>query len=724
MNTGKLQTLRLEHDLAREELTVWFDHPGKPVNVLDEATLRDLHAVLDYCRQSPGLRLVVFRTAKKGCFLAGADLAQLEQITSSEELEQVLRAGQELFHELSRLPMPTVAVIEGTCLGGGLEFALACHYRVATLEAATRLGLPETQLGLIPGWGGTQRLPRLVGVPRALEIILEGKRLNAAQAARWGLVDAVWTPAELAPRLGEFLRQCREGVPQPTPRQSLLKTWRDHSRWVGRLMIWWARRHVTRRAPQYPALPAALAAIETGLVHGLERGLQEERRQFLRVVSTPASKNLRRLFFLREKARKAATWASVTADLPRTVAVIGAGTMGAGIAQALSVSGLRVIVKEVTAQLLEAGLARIDGLFRDAVRAGVLTEDEARSRRSAIVGTTDWAPLAEADLAIEAVVERLPVKQEVFRELDRQLPPQAVLVSNTSALPIRELAAVTHRPEQVAGLHFFNPVHKMPLVEIVRSPGTGERTLALLVGLVRHLGKAPLVVAEQPGFLVNRILFPYLDEAVRLVCEGARVEDVDRAAVRFGMPMGPLELLDYVGLDVAADVARTLSGLTDEASPTPAQLETLCQAGALGKKAGRGFYTYRRGRKLRPTFQGRGQPSLPPPLIVGMEELSGLQQRLVFILLNEAVRCLSQDVVAEEWMVDLGLVLGSGYAPFRGGPIQTLRGWGAARCVEALERLEQQCGRRFAPCELLRAWARAAPAGRFELQATPVASQT
>jgi 3-hydroxyacyl-CoA dehydrogenase/enoyl-CoA hydratase/3-hydroxybutyryl-CoA epimerase len=702
MQTTTFQTLRTEHDAEQGVFTAWFDLPGKTVNVLDEAALRDLQGVLDACRQAQPLRLLVFRSAKPGCFLAGADLTQLERLSNAGDVEQVLRAGQQLFDRLAEFPVPTVAVIEGTCLGGGLEFAMACRFRVAVHDASTRLGLPETQLGLIPAWGGTQRLPRLVGVQRALEMILEGRRLSAAQACAWGLVDAAFSRPEFEQQLQAFLKERMAGCPLPARRQTLGTWLRDRTRWGQRLVLYMARRRVANKAPHYPALRAALNAIDTGLRKGHAQGLQEERTQFAQVLATPASKNLRQLFFLREKARKVSTWVSEAAPTPRTVAVIGAGTMGAGIAQALAVSGLKVVVKELDARQLEGGLARIDNLFRDAVKAGVLTDDEAHARRGAIRATTEWEPLAAADLAIEAVLEQLPVKRDVFRELDRVLRPEAILVSNTSALPVGELAAVTTRPDRVAGLHFFNPVHKMPLVEIVRSRATGDSTLAVLVGLVRQLGKVPLIVAEHPGFLVNRILFPYLDEAVRLVCEGVPVTDVDRAAVTFGMPMGPLELLDYVGIDVAADVARTLSGLSAEPSPTPDQLNAMRREGSLGKKSGRGFYSYRGGRKTRPVISAKGTPKLPPPAGLGQDELSGVQQRLVFTLLNEAVRCLVDGVVQEAWMVDLGLVLGAGYAPFRGGPLQTLETWGAAKCVDVLERLTRHCGPRFMPCEMLR----------------------
>ena len=701
----ELRNIRVETDAAQGVVTAWFDTPGKSVNVLDETTLQDLKTLIDAWELDQVTRLIVLRSAKPGCFLAGADISQIEQLTKVEEVDHVVRAGHYLFDHLASLAIPTVAVIEGTCLGGGLELALACKHRIACDDAATRLGLPETQLGLIPGWGGTQRLPRLVGVASALSMILEGRRLSAAQSLKIGLVDAAVPRESFDAALKSFLAERLAGQ-SISPKKPGMAAWlRDRTGLGQRFVLSMARHKIARHARHYPALPAALTAISTGLKHGLARGLEAEREQFVPLVFSPTSKHLRQIFFQRERARKPSTWVGdVKGTAPQTVAVIGAGTMGAAIAQAVAISGCNVVLKDIEQRFIDSGLEKIDKLFRDAVKAGAVPSGEAEERRRAITATTAWELVAQADLAIEAVVEKLPVKQDVFRELDRVLKPNAVIVSNTSALPISELAAVTKRPSQVAGLHFFNPVHKMPLVEVVRCPGSNEQTLAALVMLVRQLGKVPIVVAESPGFLVNRVLFPYLDEAVRLVCEGARVEEVDRAATRFGMPMGPLELLDQVGIDVAADVAKTLAPFAAEPSPTPAHLAELVQAGRFGKKSGAGFYRYRNGHKSKAVTQraGGGAAARIEALQVGDgEELSGTQQRLMFTLLNEAAKCLGERIVTEPWMVDLGLVMGTGYAPFRGGPMQTIDDWGVRTCVAGLMRLTKECGPRFAPCHLL-----------------------
>jgi 3-hydroxyacyl-CoA dehydrogenase/enoyl-CoA hydratase/3-hydroxybutyryl-CoA epimerase len=469
-----------------------------------------------------------------------------------------------------------------------------------------------------------------------------------------------------------------------------------------------ARKRLAGRGRHYPALAAAVKAIETGINRGLTAGLQVERDEFCRLLFTPTCRHLVELFFQRERARKPATWSGESEVAPppvKTVAVIGGGTMGAGIAQLLAYEGLNVVLKDIREDLVKAGLDRIAKLMQDAVKSGSINAAESEIRQEAITGTTEWDAVSRADLALEAVLERLDVKQEVFRELDRRLPAAACLVSNTSALPISELAGATARPSQVAGLHFFNPVHRMQLVEVVRSAATDERTTATLVQLVHDLGKVPIVVADSPGFLVNRILFPYLDEAVRLVCEGVPADRVDRESEDFGMFMGPLELLDQVGIDIAADVAQSIAALSPEASPAPERLKVMAGQGKLGRKTGAGFYFYRKGRKHgvaeKPPEQ-QAAPRLPAPRQFGNgESIPGIAQRLALAVINAAAQCLADRIVAEAWMVDLAMVLGTGFAPFRGGPLRLADEWGIGPVVEALDQLAENCGPRFRPCALL-----------------------
>lgn len=714
-------------------LTAVIDMPGRPVNVLDADVLHELEVLVTRLEHDRDLRMVVFRSAKEAGFLAGADVKQLQHLGNREEVDQVLRMGQELFDRIVSLPLMSVAVIHGACLGGGLEFALACEYRIARDDSSTRIGLPETQLGIIPGWGGTQRLPKRVGLETSLRMILEGQRLSAAKALSVGLVDAIAPPERFDATVKSFLTDRLAGKSLRRKRRRGLARLRDETRLGRWLMLRVVKRKLGRRARQYPALPAAMRAMQAGLRKGHARGLATEREEFSRVLFTPTCRHLLDLFFERERARRPATWASA---LPhdehpiQRVAVIGAGTMGAGIAQLAALRGSKVVLKDIRQDIVDAGLQKVDVLMHDAVKAGAVSATEAEAFRKNVTGAVEWEPVANADIAIEAVIERLDVKQEVFRELDRLLPPHALLVSNTSALPISQIGGATSRPGQTAGLHFFNPVHRMQLVEVVRTQQTSDETIARLTEFVRDLGKVPVVVSESPGFLVNRILFPYLDEGVRLLAEGVPLETIDREAKRFGMPMGPLELLDQVGLDVAADVARTIAPFRTEDSPTTAILEAMKTEGRLGKKSNAGFYAYRHGRphgaghkpeffaKFSPVAYGSApqagevrvdaSPSkakrarLPDPAPLGGEVLSGIAQRLILPMINEAAECLANKVAVEAWMIDLAMVLGTGFAPFRGGPLRLADTWGLERVVGSLDRLTDLCGPRFRPSQLLR----------------------
>lgn len=697
--------LRTDRD-GRGVATVTFDVQGAPVNVFNEEVFRELEAaVAEFERDPP--KLVMFRSAKPSGFFAGADIHRIRGITHADEVRMVLSAGHELFGRVERLPCPTVAVIHGPCLGGGLEFALACRYRVARDDASTRIGLPEVMLGLIPGWGGTQRLPRVVGLRRALRMILEGATLNARKAAKAGLVDLAAPPETFDADVNRFVEDRLAGRSVRRPSRGLLGTALDGT-WPGRQLVFrTARKQVGKRAEHYPAIPAAIRAIQAGYRGSPEAGFAAEREEFVGVVFTPAARSLIEVFLQREKARKRSTW--VPDDVqPRPVeraAVLGAGVMGAGIAQLLAVNDVSVVLKDINDELTAAGMKRVESLTSEAAEKGAVTRDEATAIVRRVTPATAWEPLAGSDLVIEAVVERENVKRDVFRELGERLPAPVVLASNTSALSVSKIAEAAANPERVAGLHFFNPVHRMHLVEVVRGRQSDDATVATLVEVVRKLGKVPVVVADSPGFLVNRLLFPYMDEAVRLVLEGVPGEAIDREAVQFGMPMGPLELLDQVGTDIAADVAATFAPFRADPGPVPARFAEMVREGALGKKAGRGFYEYADGKRGRPSKWATPATPRPPARNGEKGELSDLQRRLVYPIINEAAKCLEAGVVAEAWVVDLAMVLGTGFAPFRGGPLRTADHAGVGNVARELDELRRQHGDRFEPAPLLRAMA-------------------
>ena len=501
--------------------TVTVDVQDSAVNVFSEEVVGELADILASLEQNAP-KLAVFRSGKPSGFFAGADIKQIQKMKTPADADMMLRAGQDLFGRVERLPCPTVAVIHGVCLGGGLEFALSCRFRVARDDSKTKLGLPEVMLGIIPGWGGTQRLPRLVGLRQGLRMILEGSTVSASKAAKIGLADLAPKPETFDSDLARFLDERLAGTPIERPGKGIVGAILEGTGAGRSVVMAIAKRKLGLRGKHYPALTAAMRAVAVGLKRGLSEGLAAEREEFSKLIVGPVAPNLIDLFFRREQARKASTWVSGE-HAPRKIkkaTVVGAGTMGAGIAQLLAFNGIPVVLKDINDAIAQGGKKKVETLTADAVKKGIVSAAEAEAVVRNVTATADWGPLADCDLAIEAVIEREDVKRDVFHQLAEKLGPDAVLASNTSALSITRLAEGVAQSGRVAGLHFFNPVHKMQLVEVVRGSDSNDATIATLVDLVRKTGKVPVVVADSSGFLVNRILFPYLDEAVRLVLEG------------------------------------------------------------------------------------------------------------------------------------------------------------------------------------------------------------
>jgi 3-hydroxyacyl-CoA dehydrogenase/enoyl-CoA hydratase/3-hydroxybutyryl-CoA epimerase len=706
------QTVVVEKDTDGSAV-LKLDVPDRPVNVFNRQVLADLDAALDAVKADTRIPLLVVRSGKKAGFVAGADLEEFLTIRDAAEASAVSERGQRLFDKLAGLPMPTVAAVHGPCLGGGLELALACDYRLVYDRRETQLGLPEVNLGLLPGWGGTQRLPRVVGLERALQVILAGKRLSAPDAWRWGLADATASnEAELRDRFAKLTaRAVQEGK---RPLGGLpLRTWRQRlmeSNPFGRRVIFRTAERLLRRRvwEDMPAPLEALEAVRVGLKRGTEAGLEYERGAAGRLAVTPACRNLIALWFQGEKARKGpAELRALHPPEVKRLGVVGAGTMGAGIAQLAALKGCEVVVQEVNQAALDAGMARVGGLFAKAVERRLLSEAEAQKRWAAVRGTLSWEGFADVDAVVEAALEDLDAKRAVFRELEARTKPTAVLATNTSSLPVERLQEGLAHPERVAGMHFFNPVHKLPLVELARAPASAERPLAVLSQLAVQLGKTPLLVKDSPGFVVNRVLMPYLNEAVVLVAEGMKVQEIDRTMQRFGMPMGPLELLDQVGLDVAAHVARSMQPVLAGRFEPNAAFERMRAEGWLGQKAGRGFYVHK-GKRPRVNAQAealmRGEgaagglaQALPPAA-----RLREARERMVLLTVNEAALACAEGLAATAGVIDLAMVLGTGWAPHRGGPLRYADDRGLADVVQSLADLATRHGRRFEPCAELK----------------------
>ncbi len=693
--------------------TLTFDRAGSSANVFDRATLDELDAHLAALEALPDLRGVILASAKDKIFIAGADLHEFvsEQGTSApsagsattdttpaplQSLSAIVDLGHRVFTRLQTLPAPSVAAIHGACLGGGCELALACDWRIASTGKPTKIGLPETQLGILPAWGGSVRLPALIGLPAALAMILPGRQLVGVQARKLGLVDELAHPEYLLAAARKLLARGK----RPPPRFRAA-----HLPLAKQLVSAKARREVLAKTRgHYPAPLKAIEVCTAALGLPLNDALALEKTAFLELVRTPECRNLLRIFFLQERAKKLPAPAGSTARPVHRVAVIGAGVMGAGIAQWTSARGLPVILKDVAPDALARGLHTAASLFREAAKRHLFTAAEATAGLDRITPSHTDIPLASIDLVIEAALEKLDAKQAIFRDLETRVRPDTVLATNTSALSIDLIAQPLAHPERVIGIHFFNPVHRMQLVELVRGPRTSPDTVATALQFAKALGKLPIIVNDAPGFLVNRILMPYLVEAVRLFREGHSPAAIDQVMLDFGMPMGPLRLADEVGIDIALHVARDLAARLPHLAPLCATLPRMITQKWLGKKSGTGFYLHRpdaRAAKPNPNID-----LLRPEPVTPDVNREALRDRLVLIMINEAARCLAEDVVASPEDVDFGMILGTGWAPFRGGPLRYADSLGAAVVVARLDALARDVAPHFAPCDHLREMAR------------------
>ncbi len=681
-----------------------MDDPARKVNVLDEGAMGDLEGALAALEAGKPTGVVV-RSGKPGTFIAGADIHTIASLTDRERVRAIVRRGQAAFSRLAALPCPTVAAIDGICLGGGTELALACDSRIAAEEPRTQIGLPEVLLGILPAFGGTTRLPRLVGLSAALDLILTGRSLDARRAEKIGLVaravPAAWLIEHAQRRLGEIAKRA------PGARQD---TWRPRSFGarlldgtpLGRALAISKARGMTRARTggHYPAPLAVLSVLEHGLGRSIPESLALEAEWSGDLVVGAVCKNLIRIFQLSERAKKdpVAADPSLRPAPVRMLALAGAGVMGGGIAELASREGAMVRVRDVQPAALTRAL----------VTARQIADERARRRRGAsrevdgqmarILPTLDLEGFGRADLAIEAVIEDLDIKRRVLAELEVRMRPDAVLATNTSSLSVGELGAGLQHPERFCGIHFFNPVHRMPLVEVVRGPKTSDATLVTAVGYARKLGKTPVVVNDAPGFVVNRILMPYLREALHLLEEGYPVAAIDGAMRAWGMPMGPFEVTDEVGLDVAAKVAGILAHAFPERMSSSNALAAMIAAGRLGRKSGRGFYVHR-GRKRTPDPEVRGLLGLQRERKVPSTD--PLTMRMALAMVNEAAHCLEEQVAADAGTIDVAMVFGAGFPPFRGGPLRWADRQGLAKVEGRLRSLRAEKGERFSPAPLL-----------------------
>ena len=688
-----------------------FDMPGKAVNVLDENVINELDTLLDELVTRDDLKALLITSAKEKNFIAGADITAFDRIKDQAEGEAISKHVHRIFGKLSYLPYPTIAVIHGTCVGGGTELALACTYRIARDMPATKIGLPEVKLGILPGWGGTQRLPRLIGIQKALDYILTGRLVSVSKAYRDGLIDRI-IPAEFPDDYArktalDFAREVQKPAArkkiEARRRKSNMQAFLLEKNPLGRRILFdQARKTVQKNTKgHYPAPMKAIEAVEKGMSTSLSEGLAVEAKFLGELIVSPVSKNLVRIFRMTEELKKDYGVDGFSGEVQKfsRAGVLGAGIMGGGIAQLLAYNDIPVRMKDINLAAIGKGMEQASKVFATAVKKRKLKPADMQRKLGLISGTTDYSGFEKVDLVIEAIIEKMEVKKAVFKELDGIVPEHAVLASNTSSLSVTEMAEATKRPGKVAGLHFFNPVHKMPLVEVIRGEKTADDTVASLVAFSRKLGKTAIVVKDRPGFLVNRILSPYMNEALLLLEQGQKIEAIDKAVVEFGMPMGPLTLYDEVGIDVTHKVAGILhQAFGDKAVPSPI-LEKMVDAGRLGKKSGSGFYQYNRKER---------QPDAEVYRVIAEHISAGetlpafeIQERCILVMINEAARCLEEEIVRHPRDVDIGMIFGTGFPPFRGGLLTYADNLGSGKVVGLLEKYAEKYGDRFAPAGLL-----------------------
>ena len=685
-----------------------LDLPGEPVNKISRAVREELEAVLERLRRDADVRAVVLLSGKPDTFIAGADIDEFVALRTQAEAQDLVRAGQGLVNQLVELGKPVVAAIHGACLGGGLETALACAYRVATDHPKTTIGQPEIQLGIIPAAGGCQRLPRLIGVRAALDIILAGKTLPVSRAYRAGIVDELVHPAVLERAAIEAARRLADGWRPRRRSRGLAGLLLDRTGPGRAFVLRMARRQVVRQTRgHFPAPLAALRAVAHGLAHGIEAGLDMEAALFAELAVGEVSRNLVRIFFASTALKKdpGVEGAAPPARAVRSLGVVGAGFMGAGIAGvAVAQAQVDVRLRDTDHSRVGKGLAAARGILNVRLRRRRITRYEHRQLDALLSGGIGWDGFARADVVIEAVFEDLGLKQDVFRQIEAVVREDCLLASNTSTIPIAEIGSAARHPERVLGMHFFSPVDRMPLLEVIVGDRTAPWAIVTAVAFGRRMGKTVIVVRDRPGFWVNRILAPYLNEAGHLLQEGVRVETLDAAMVRFGFPVGPVTLLDEVGLDVAVKSSHVLHEAFGERLAPMAGLRRLVETGRLGRKNGRGFYRYEHGRRMGVDAAVYGLCGAALRSEVPAEDI---EMRMVYALLNEAARALDEGVVRSARDGDVGAVFGIGYPPFRGGPLRYMDEMGAEAAVERLARLAERYGPRFAPAPVLERMAQA-----------------
>lgn len=706
-NTVSAFTLvRQENGIAHLIMDVVED----TMNTLKAEFAEQVTQVLAEIKSDHSIKGIVLCSGKQDSFVAGADINMINDCKSKEEVVSLTRKGQLLFSQLEQLNIPIVAAINGACLGGGLELAMACHARVCSDNPKTALGLPEVQLGLLPGGGGTQRLPKLVGVQKALDMMLTGKQLRAKQALKVGLVNDV-VPNSILLATAEKMALAGNVKQAVKFKSSLLNKFLEGSS-IGRGIVYkQAKKSVLAKTKgNYPAPVKIIDCVKTGMEQSPAKGYQIEAEHFAELVVSPESAQLRNLFFATTEMKKEQGVADVLPEKINKAGVLGGGLMGGGIAFVTATkAGIPARIKDISHQGISHALKYSFDLLNQKVKRRFMLNSEMQKQMSMITGCVDYSGFKDVDIVVEAVFENLELKQNMVVEIEQQAKESTIFASNTSSLPIGNIAAKAQRPENVIGLHYFSPVDKMPLVEIIPHEGTSDQTISTTVAFAKKQGKTPIVVKDQAGFYVNRILAPYMNEAAILLLAGEPIDKLDKALVNFGFPVGPMQLLDEVGIDVGAKIGPILQADLGERFAAPAAFSKLLDDGRLGKKAEKGFYLY--GKQAKKGFMKKGKQvdesiysllNLTPQGSLSSDEIA---KRCTYMMLNEAARCVDEGIVRNARDGDIGAIFGIGFPPFLGGPLRYIDKIGAQPLVAQLTQWSKQHGERYAPCEALVAMA-------------------
>ena len=686
---------------------VVFDLPNAPLNIISRTVKNEFIALFQRLESDPSINAAVLISGKQDSFIAGADIEEFLEWRTAAQAESASREGHALLDRLEHLRTPVVAAIHGACLGGGLEAALACAWRVARDHSRTVLALPEVQIGLFPGAGGTQRLPRTIGLQAALDMILTGKNIRAKKALQTGLIHDLVHPAILRDIAVQRAKELAAGTRKRNARTrpgGVKNALLDDNPLGRSLVMRKAREEVLKKTRgNYPAPLAALDAVAAGY-QGRDHGFREEARLFGEMAMTSVCRELIFLFFATSALKKEDVPGAGQPKKVSRLGILGAGFMGSGIASVAVQNGAMVRLKDADLARVGKGIAAVRDVLKERLTRKQVTRQEMADQMSLVGGTIDYSGFENVDLVIEAVFEDLKVKHAVVREVEEVLPEDAIVASNTSTIPIAFIAQASRRPERLLGMHFFSPVHRMPLLEVIPTPGTKAEVVGTAVAWGREIGKTVIVVKDAPGFYVNRILAPYLNEAGALLDAGASIESIDEAMEKFGFPVGPFTLLDEVGLDIASKSGAILHQAFGERMAPSQAMRAIVNAGRVGRKGKSGFYLYDAdGKKGSVDTSVYSVLSNPTRSSYPADEI---QQRCALALVNEAARTLEEGIVRSARDGDIGAVFGIGFPPFRGGAFRWIDAVGVSKVVDALEDLSARYAPRFTPCDLLVSMAR------------------